>query len=253
MKFDEMGSKSGQKGGFLRQSAALTKFTATILLIVEAIFTQELVPTVAESSLTPVLRPELSAGHCLLRRQAGSSNLLKTLPPRRSQRGGEVAQPQLTGLLRRSQQPHVEALLTAAAALGLMFQSLHAAAPSLVVVVAVNPCQAETLGMAFALLLADVVLLAGPDVGIKIEDSGAHAVLQHPLHDGTGTGGTAGVEQHLGAAPFGQDDGRSLHTFAENETAKLHIFREISSAVLFFSKTLVRPIQIYVSIRLPLY
>ena len=49
-----------------------------------------------------------------------------------------------------------------------------------------KPCRrdAEALGVALALVLADVVFLAGVDVGVIIKDSWADAVLQHPLYDG---------------------------------------------------------------------
>ena len=184
------------------------ELAAAILLVVEAILAQQLVAAVAEAALTPVLRPEHGAWHGGLGRMAGKGDLLQALPARRGQRGGEMNDAQLASLAGGGQQTHVEALLAAAATLRLMLQARHMAAPRLVVVVAVDPRQAQALGVALALLLADGVFLLGIDVGIEIVDGGADAIGQHPLNNGAAARGTAGVEQHLGAAPLGQQDGR---------------------------------------------
>ena len=73
------------------------------------------------------------------------------------------------------------------------------------IVVAVNPWDIEAFGMAFAFVLADFVFFAGIDVGVKIEDGGANVVLEHPLDDGGGAGGTAGMEKDF-VESFGNDD-----------------------------------------------
>ena len=65
------------------------------------------------------------------------------------------------------------------------------------VVVTVNPTDAEALGMALALPFANLVFLARPDVGVIIEDRGAHAVGHEPLDDCRGAGRTTSVEENL--------------------------------------------------------
>ena len=192
---------------------AHTELTSAVLLVVEAILAQQLVAPVAESSLAPVLGPEHRAGHGLLGRQTGSGDLLDALPSRRGQRGGEILQPQLARLLGGSCETQGEAAQTAAAALRLILQTADATAPRRMVIVAVNPRQAEALGMALALLLADVVFLAGEDVGIVVKDGGTHAILQHPFHDGAAARGTTGMEQHFAASILRQLYGGFLHTF----------------------------------------
>ena len=51
--------------------------------------------------------------------------------------------------------------------------------------------------MALALLLTNLVLLAGPDVGVIVEDCGAHAMGYEPLDDSRGAGRTTSVEENL--------------------------------------------------------
>ena len=73
------------------------------------------------------------------------------------------------------------------------------------VVVTINPSDAETFCMTFALLLADIVFLTRIDVGIEVEDGGTDVVLQHPLDNGGGAGGTTSVEENL-VEPFWDED-----------------------------------------------
>ena len=74
------------------------------------------------------------------------------------------------------------------------------------VVVSINPGDAETVGVAFAFVFTDFVFLVGVDIWIEVEDGGADVVLEHPLDDSRGAGGTAGVEEDL-VETFGDDDG----------------------------------------------
>ena len=66
----------------------------------------------------------------------------------------------------------------------IVWQGAHLAKPLLVVVVAVNPSDAEAFGMSLALLLANLVFLAWKYVRIVIVDSGTYSIIQHPLYDG---------------------------------------------------------------------
>lgn len=83
-----------------------------------------------------------------------------------------------------------------------MLESLNLLEPLLVVVITINPRYAETVGMALALILANIVFLSGVDVGVKVKDGGADVVLEHPFDNGGGARGAACMEQHL-MKPFG--------------------------------------------------
>jgi hypothetical protein len=53
-----------------------------------------------------------------------------------------------------------------------------------VVIIAVNPTDAKALGMTFALVFSNLVLLTRPDIGVIIEYGGAHAIVHQPLNNG---------------------------------------------------------------------
>ena len=74
-------------------------------------------------------------------------------------------------------------MFTAPSSFGLPFESTDVLTPLLMVVVAVNPCQAETFRMALALVLADLIFLTGKDVRIVIEYRRTDIMLHHPLHN----------------------------------------------------------------------
>ena len=160
------------------------ELAAAVLLVVEAILLEQLVATVLQSALAPVLIPERGAGNGLLRRLPCPVDLLQALPSAGGQGGSEVTDSQLRGFTCRGQQSHAEALLTTESSFGLVLQPANALQPRVVVVVAVNPADTQRFGMALALVLTDVVLLSRPDVWIVIEDSGAHVMQQQPLHNG---------------------------------------------------------------------
>lgn len=82
--------------------------------------------------------------------------------------------------------------------------------PLVVVIVAVNPTDAQRLCVPLALLLADLVLLTWPDVRVVVEDGGSHAVCHQPLHDGRRAGGAACVQQYF-RTPFRNFNGSILH------------------------------------------
>ena len=104
------------------KKSSLTEFTATILLIVEGIFTQQLVAAVAQSSLPPVLCPEHRAGYAGLGCEPCFSDLFDTLPARRCQGGGEMNHAKTLGLPGCLQESEPEALQAAASAFWLSFQ-----------------------------------------------------------------------------------------------------------------------------------
>lgn len=124
---------------------------------------------------------------------AGTFYLLQTLPTAGSQRSSEKSDSQFLCFPCRLNKPQREALLTASASFRLFLQSADTLPPCLMVVVSVYPANAQRLGVTLALDLADVVLIARPDVGVIIKDGGAHVVLQQPLDNGRRTGCTAGV------------------------------------------------------------
>jgi hypothetical protein len=50
--------------------------------------------------------------------------------------------------------------------------------------VTINPLNSEAFGMAFTLVLADLVLLKGVDIGIIIEYGGTHTIIEQPFNNG---------------------------------------------------------------------
>ena len=176
---------------------ANAELATAVLLVVESVLVEQLVATILQASLAPVLCPEGGAGNGRLGAQTRLGDLLQALPTGRGKRGGEICQPQFFGLQGCCLQPIREALEATTAPLGLSLQASHSLKPALMVIVAVNPLKSQALCMPFAFLLADVIFLARKDVGIEIKDSGADVVLQHPLHDGRRTRSTTGMQQHL--------------------------------------------------------
>ena len=184
------------KNGF-RQGGPLTRreLTATILLIIETIRLEQLIAPLLQATLAPVLCPEHSAGHGLFRRPSCPFYLFQVLPATGSQRGSEVFHAEFGCLVGRSCQPQCEALLTAPPPFRLTFHATDATQPFRMVIVAINPAQPQALSMPLAFLLANLILLAGPDVGVIIIYNRCHLMLHQPLNDGRRTRGTAGMQQ----------------------------------------------------------
>ena len=180
-----------------RLRTAGRELAAAVLLVVELILSEQLVAALLKASFAPVLRPEGHAREGLLSSEPRTVDLLQVLPAAGGQRRGKTAEAPLRGRLCRRHQPQAEALLAAAAALRLLLQSADALEPLLVVVVAVNPLQPQTFGMALALLLANLILLARPDVRVIIKDGGLYVALHQPLYNSRRAGGAAGVEKNL--------------------------------------------------------
>lgn len=145
------------------------EFTPAILLIVEVIFAQQLVAALLQSALSPVLIPEGHVGHCLFGLMTRTIDLLQALPATGGQRSGKIFESKLPGLLCCHRQPQGEALLAPPTPLWLALKTADTTEPLLMVVVAVDPSQSQTLGMPLTLVLTDFVFLAGPYIGIIIE------------------------------------------------------------------------------------
>ena len=169
---------------------------------------EELVAAVLEAGFAPVLGPEegegvgmrwcrimLNGGDGLLGKEACLVDLVEALPAGGGEGGGKVGDAELLGLEGGGGEADTEALEATGTSFGFVFESLDLLEPVLVVVVAVYPTDAEAVGMALAFVFADFVFLEGVDVGVVVEDGGTDVVLEHPLDDGGGAGGTAGVEE----------------------------------------------------------
>ena len=194
--------------GRWKLGGADAEFAAAVLLVVELVFVEELVAAVLEAGFAPVLGPEegegvgmrwcrimLNGGDGLLGEETCLVDLVEALPAGGGEGGGEVGDAELLGLEGGGGETDAEALEAAGTAFGFVFESLDLLEPALVVVVAVYPTDAEAVGMAFAFVFADFVFLEGVDVGVVVEDGGTDVVLEHPLDDGGGAGGTASVEE----------------------------------------------------------
>ena len=137
----------------------------------------------------------LNGGDGLLGKEACLVDLVEALPAGGGEGGGKVGDAELLGLEGGGGEADTEALEATGTSFGFVFESLDLLEPVLVVVVAVYPTDAEAVGMALAFVFADFVFLEGVDVGVVVEDGGTDVVLEHPLDDGGGAGGTAGVEE----------------------------------------------------------
>ena len=178
----------GTQQGFGVRPITSRELTAAILLVIKSIFLEQLVATLLQATLAPVLRPEVNILRvcidCFLSCEPSTVNLFQTLPTAGGQRGGEIRNAEFLCLTGCRRQTHKEALLTAMSTLRFTLKSLDTATPRGVVVVAINPLNAQRLSVAFTLVLADVILLARPDIGIVIENRGAHTIGQQPLDNG---------------------------------------------------------------------
>ena len=223
------------------------EFAATILLVVETILLQQLVASLLQAPFTPVLGPKSHRVrtvavviHRTLRSLSGTLNLLQTLPTAGGQRSGKIADSQFLSLPCRLHEAQHEALFAAAAPLRFMLQATDTLSPCSVVVVTVYPSQAQALGMSLALVLADVVLLAGEDVRIIIKNGWAYLMLHQPFYDGRRTRRTTGMQQHL-VTTLRYNDGRLFQCSTFNVQSP-RAFQILSLAALiswnFFSAAL---------------
>ena len=123
--------------------------------------------------------------------------LFQTLPTTGGQCCSKIAEAEflsLTGCLSESQS---EALLTAQSPFGLVLQPTNATAPPFMVVITVYPLQSQALSMTLTLVLSDFIFLAWPDIRIKIENGGTHAIRHQPLNNSRRTWCATSMQQHL--------------------------------------------------------
>ena len=171
------------------------EFAATVGLVVEVVFVEELIATLLESAFAPVLCPEEGAFYGLLGCKSSLVDLIEALPTGGGEGGGKVRDAECFCLEGSGGEADAEALQTTPTAFGLMLETLNLLEPLFVVIIAVNPWDVEAVGMAFALVLADIVFFAWVDVGIEVKDGRTDVVLEHPLDNGGGAGGTTSVEE----------------------------------------------------------
>ena len=176
---------------------SLAKLTTAVLLVIKIVLTEQLVATILQATLAPVLCPKDSSFNGSLGRQTRLGNLLKTLPTGRGERRSEIGQPKLSCLQSGSLQAESETLQATAASLGLTLQSSDNLQPLLMIVVAINPLQSKTLCMPFTFLLADFILLTREDIWIEIIYGGTDVMSKHPLHDSRRARSTTGMQQYL--------------------------------------------------------
>ena len=201
-----------------------TEFATAVLLVVEVVFTEQLVATFLQTALAPVLGPEKGVGGMrwyritlnsgerggrwgdgLLGKEPSLVDLVEALPTGGGEGGGKIGDSEGLGLEGGGGETNAEALEAAGTPFGFVFKTLDLLEPGLMVVITVYPGDVEAVGMTLALILADIVFFAGVDVGVKVKDSGTDIVLEHPLHDGRGAGSTTGVEKNF-VESFGNDD-----------------------------------------------
>lgn len=183
-----------------------TKLTPTILLIIKTILAQQFIATLLQSTFTPVLRPKTNARRRLLGSPPRLFYLVEPFPARSGKRRSNRIETAPLRLLCRSNQTHSEARQASVAPLRFILQSAHSPSPHLVIIVAINPIDAQRLRMPLALTFSDFILLTRPNIRIIIIDSGFNAMVHHPLHDSRRAWSTTSMEQH------------ALHTLRHNNS-----------------------------------
>ena len=141
---------------YIRSHAELT---TTILLIVKAIFLQQLVSSLVKATLSPILCPKHSVGNLFLCITTSRLNLLDAFPTRRSQGGGEMANSHLMGETGGGHQPHLKTAKTSFPPFWFTFQPFYGVQPCTMIVIAINPFESQRFSMALALLLANFIFL----------------------------------------------------------------------------------------------
>lgn len=187
----------GSQQGFRVRTVSGRKLTPTVLLVIELILLEQLVPAFLQSSLAPVLCPEHGSRYLSHGFLSCPFYLFQTLPTTGGQCGSKIAEAKFLSLTGRFRQSQRKALLTAQSPLRLVFQPANACTPSFMVIIAINPFQPQALSMALTLVLADLIFLTRPDIGVEIEDGGTHAIRHQPFNNGRRTGCTTSMQQHL--------------------------------------------------------
>lgn len=86
-------------------------------------------------------------------------------------------------IFRCAQEPELEAFEAASSPFGLVFQTFDTFKPVLVVVVSIYDLQTEGLGIAGALVLADLIFLARVDIWIAVIYDGSDPVFHQALYN----------------------------------------------------------------------
>ena len=160
------------------------ELAAAVLLVIETIFTDELLPALLKAAFAPVPVPP-----CHIRIKgggisAGFVNLVQAFPSGGGKGGRDDMESVGMGIFCRAAQPQAEALQAASSALRLSFETADSLAPCIMVIVGVHDFKSEGSRIARTFVLADEVFLLRPDIGIAIEDRGTDAVLHEIFYNG---------------------------------------------------------------------
>mmetsp|Transcript_22436 Transcript_22436/g.62604 ORF Transcript_22436/g.62604 Transcript_22436/m.62604 type:complete len:294 (+) Transcript_22436:1279-2160(+) len=182
---------------------------AAVLLLVEFLLGGDLILAQGHLVGLPVPGPVVQALVPGRRPRAGVVDLLGVLPSGGRVGGGDGVESMLMRVKRRPLHAHIETVRATASALGIELHALHAFVPAIGIVIAIDEADAEIFAETLVLVLADIVLAFGMDVGIVEEDDDL-AILEghHLLHHGAAAGRAARVQQDAG------DAGRGLGGFA---------------------------------------
>ena len=187
----------GTKQGFRFCTISGRKLAPAVLLVIELILLEQLVPTFLESALAPVLCPENSSRSSLFCHTSCPFYLFQTFPTTGGQRCSKIAEAEFLSLTSRLRQSQCEALFAAQSPFWLVLQPANARTPSFMVIITINPFQSQTLSMALTLVFADLIFLTRPDIGVKIVDRWTHAIRHQPFHNSRRTRCATSMQQHL--------------------------------------------------------
>lgn len=126
---------------------------------------------------------------------AGLVDLVEVFPTGGGEGSGKVGNAEMLGFEGCGGETNAETLEATGTTFGFMFESLNLLEPVVMVVVTIEPGDVEAVGMTLAFIFANVVFLMGVDVGVEVKDVGTDVVLEHPLDNGGGTGGTTSMEE----------------------------------------------------------
>jgi hypothetical protein len=164
-------------------------------LIVKIIPRQERASSFVEPSLSPVPVEKSNVGQVGDSALTGSGDLREILPARRGEGRGEQPDPSFAREESGSARPDLETPGAPGAAFRLALEAGDGGEPGGVIVLAGNDLQPKGSSVARALHRPAIVLLAGKNIGIKIEQHGANIAIHQPLDDSRRTRGATRVQQ----------------------------------------------------------
>ena len=135
--------------------AGHAELAAAVLLVIEAIFTDKLLPALLKAAFAPVPVPP-----CHIRIKgggisAGFVNLVQAFPSGGGKGGRDDMESVGMGIFCRAAQPQAEALQAASSALRLSFETADSLAPCIMVIVGVHDFKSEGSRIARTFVLAD--------------------------------------------------------------------------------------------------